>query len=252
MHLSVHKSIFEAYPRAEIGYVVASFDQGMLEETLIGDKVSLLQQSMLARGFAPGTSVRLDPRIKIWCDIYATFGVKPSEFPSSIEALSRRALNNKFPRIMPIIDLYNAFSVETLLPMGGYDLAKLVGDISLGFAAEGDLFKGLGCADYQHIDPRHVVYKDSQQVICWLWNHRDAVETAIDRSTRRAIFFIDSADSGLEGILPMLEVVEAFQRELTAVGADAPIAGFLSQALPAVDLDLALLEEVTSQAMHES
>ena len=43
------------------------------------------------------------------------------------------------------------------------------------------------------LDPAHIVYGDEEQVICWLWNHKDSQATCIDKKTTHAIFFVDAA-----------------------------------------------------------
>lgn len=43
------------------------------------------------------------------------------------------------------------------------------------------------------VDNKHVVYADEERVICWLWNFRDSKHTSIRETTKRAIFFLDSA-----------------------------------------------------------
>lgn len=248
MRLSIDNRVFETYPMAEVGYVVASFEQESLDKAAIDDKISKLQQRMLDCGFTPGASVKQDPRIKIWRDIYAEMGVKPNDFPSSIESLCRRALNNKFPRILPIIDFYNACSVEALLPMGGYDITKITGDISLGFGSADDRFRGLGCVEYQRVEPQHIVYRDNSQVICWLWNHKDAADTCIDANTRRAIFFVDCAHCLLDGLEPMSDVIDSFKKDLCAIGAQVPITGVLSSGPDNASIHLDGLEELVESS----
>lgn len=244
MKVNVDRAFCKAYPNAVIGYVIASFDPERFDNVFLEAKVSGLHQKMLEHGFEPGVSIKEDPRIKIWRDIYTDMGVKPNDYPSSVESLCRRALNNKFPRILPMIDFYNACSVEALLPMGGYDLDKIEGDISLEYASEGDRFRGLGSAGDQPVDPRHLVYKDDKQVICWLWNHKDAADTAIDANTRRAIFFVDCPDYELEGLVPVLEIMATFQKHLAAFGSCASIGGVLTREISSATIDLNVLEEL--------
>lgn len=64
------------------------------------------------------------PQILEWRDAYRSFGVKPRQARSSVESLIRRAAGG-LPRIDRLTDLYNAVSVERLLPIGGEEPRRL-------------------------------------------------------------------------------------------------------------------------------
>ena len=66
------------------------------------------------------------------------------KFPSSIEALLRRALKGGPPvYINPLVDLYNAVSLAHTVPAGGFDLTDLDDRQELRFPREGDTFQAL-------------------------------------------------------------------------------------------------------------
>ena len=72
--------------------------------------------------------VQEHPRIKPWRTAFSKLGISGSKFPSSIESMARRILRgDPFPRINPLVDLYNSVSLKHLVPMGGHDLDTLDG-----------------------------------------------------------------------------------------------------------------------------
>ena len=72
------------------------------------------------------------PRIKSWREAYRSFGAKPSEFRSSIEALVRRVLRHEpLPSINALVDIGNVVSLRHLVPAGGHAIDVLTGDIAL-------------------------------------------------------------------------------------------------------------------------
>ena len=71
------------------------------------------------------------PAVAPWRAAFAQFGVKPSKYRSSIEAMLRSAQSGRLRSINPLVDLYNTISLRHQLPVGGEDLAKIVGDIRL-------------------------------------------------------------------------------------------------------------------------
>ena len=85
------------------------------------------------------------PHIASWRELYRSFGTKPGDYRPSAEALIRRCLKEeKLPRINNAVDLYNVVSVEHVIPMGGFDLDHVDGDIYLRYSDGGEQFIPLG------------------------------------------------------------------------------------------------------------
>jgi DNA/RNA-binding domain of Phe-tRNA-synthetase-like protein len=92
-------------------------------------------------------------------------GVSAKEFPSSIEALLRRALKGAEPfHINPLVDFYNAISLRHTVPAGGFDLADLSG-LELRRTVPGDTFRGLDTEERVVVPPGEVAYTDGTTVL---------------------------------------------------------------------------------------
>src|SRR5579862_5801891 len=194
MRISIEKAILDHYPETAIGYLVATVNV-QKSDPFVETLKSQLGQFLKDQGLDP-TQFTIHPSISVWREIYEQdFHVKAKTYRSSLEALVRRILTDKpIWNIWNIVDLYNCCSVLSLLPMGGYDLDKVSGDIQIRYAKEGETFLGLGERRPVVTQPDQVVYTDADRVICWLWNHKDAEETCITEETKRVLFFIDSFD----------------------------------------------------------
>lgn len=194
MFIHLEDKILEKYPQTEIGYLVAQVcvkQQDPFVETLkLTLKDHLQGQGINATNFA------IHPSIAIWRKIYEEhFGVKAKTYRSSIESLLRRIVTGKdFWNICNVVDLYNCCSILSLLPMGGYDLNKVSGDIRIRYAKESEPFLGLGERQKIEAKSQHVVYADEQRILCWLWNHKDSAKTCIDENSKHVVFFIDAFD----------------------------------------------------------
>lgn len=195
MRISVEDAILRKYPMAEIGYLVANVRVKKSDPFVEELKESLSEN--LARKGINATNFVAHPKLAVWRKIYKEdFQVKESTYRSSVEALLRRIVTGKgLWNICNVVDLYNCCSVLTLLPMGAYDLSKISGDIKIRYAYEGESFHGIGERSKIEAKSHHIVYADDQKVTCWLWNHKDASETAIDENTGQVIFFVDSVNS---------------------------------------------------------
>lgn len=134
--------------------------------------------------------------------------------------------------INDVVDLYNCCSVRMLLPMGGYDLDKITGDIFIRFAKEGEPFTALGENVPIHASANHIVYADERRILCWLWNHKDSAFTCIDDESQDVIFFIDALEQGR-----IQKAVELLAHELSAIGNLPCDYGILNAKLTEVDLD---------------
>ncbi len=193
MEITIEKKVFEHYPEAQIGFLTAQVElcsDGYLEEFKKQLPDHLTNQGINATNFVA------QPLIAIWRKIYQEdFGVNPKSYRSSIEALVRRVVTGKeIWKIHPVVDLYNCCSVLTLLPMGGYDIDKLSGNLMIRYAEEGEKFLPLGEGKPIETSPHHLVYADEARILCWLWNHKDSAESCIDLKTKRVLFFVDSFD----------------------------------------------------------
>jgi DNA/RNA-binding domain of Phe-tRNA-synthetase-like protein len=160
------------------------------------------------------------PPLARWREAYAALKVRPSAFRASIESLLRRALGGA-DLALPIasVNLYNAVSLDTLAPMGAYDMAKLPPDpMLLRFAEPArDRFNPLGGkpSDFP-LNPDLVVYAGGNTVLCWGFNHRDNVETALDGQSDDIVFFSEALNP--EDGLRSAQAIAEIRKRLTAIG----------------------------------
>ncbi|MFC2049310.1 B3/4 domain-containing protein [Chlamydiota bacterium] len=220
MLFSIDDKIFENYPQTEIGYLVAQVCVRKSDPFVENLKCSL-QEHLLNQGINP-TNFVAHPSLAIWRKIYEeNFGVKPKTYRSSIESLIRRVVTGKgIWNICNIVDLYNCCSILSLLPMGGYDLNKIVGDVKIRYAEEGETFLGLGEKEKIQTLPNHIVYSDDQRILCWLWNHKDSAETCIDEDSKSVVFFIDAFEhnSVLSALKLLAENLRLIQSTILEAG----------------------------------
>jgi DNA/RNA-binding domain of Phe-tRNA-synthetase-like protein len=203
MRMRFIAEVFDMYPGAHIGVLagrdieVVHSDPG-LEEMKIG-ALSVAEEKL---GGMPATR---HPFIASWREMYRSFGTKPGDYRPSAEALVRRALKmGGLPTINTAVDAYNVVSVRHLIPMGGFDLDRVAGDIRLRFSPGGEEFTPLGSDKTELTYVGEVVYADDERVLTRRWNYRDCDETKITTGTGNVVLFTD----GPEGV-PRSAVEEA-------------------------------------------
>ncbi len=155
------------------------------------------------------------PRIAAWRDAFRDAGVSRKKYPSSIEAVLRRALKGGEPfRVNPLVDFYNAVSLRRLVPAGGFDAGELEAPLELRMSRSGDRFAALDGGDPEPVPPGEVSYVAGSTVLTRQFVWRQARTALITPSTRRAIL-VSEVLGGLGD-----EVVADVEKEF-AIGVEA-------------------------------
>ncbi|MBV8202297.1 MAG: hypothetical protein JOZ15_16880 [Acidobacteria bacterium] len=156
-----------------------------------------------ARAAFTGAAIAEAPRIACWREAYRRFGASPKKGPSSIENLLRRVVKGEPLRpINPLVDIYNAVSLERVLPAGGEDLGRLRGDIVLCRAGEAEPpVLLLGEAEARPPHPGEVIYRDDVSAICRRWNWKEADRTKLTAATRDAVLVVEALSPASRGEL---------------------------------------------------
>ena len=126
------------------------------------------------------------PHVRMLRDFYWKLSIDPTKQRPSSEALVRRVLRGrKIPRINCIVDIGNAVSMVTLVPIGIYNLDKLYPPLRLRFAEEGEVFKPIG-GSLEKLSRGQIVLADAQRII-HVFPHRDCDETKVTGETRNVL-----------------------------------------------------------------
>jgi lysyl-tRNA synthetase class 2 len=192
MRLRIAQDVLALFPEALVGAVRVHGCDSSVQSPEIA--ALLRQAEARARTAFAGAALAEEPRIACWREAYRAFGANPKKSPSSIENLLRRVLKGEALRpIHPLVDLYNAVSLEHLLPAGGEDLDRIQGDVVLcrAGAAEPPVLL-LGDTDAGPPHPGEVIYRDDLSALCRRWNWKEADRTKLIATTRHAILVIEA------------------------------------------------------------
>src|SRR5512135_2245765 len=151
--------LFQKYPGYVRGLVIvrravnieSPIDE--VDRMLKGAQQTIRQRNDLAQ-------VAAHPNIAAWREAYRAFGAKPTEFPSSIEALVKRvrrgdastSLSAGLPYINTLAAICNIASLRYLVPIGGHaiDVMSPDGNLRLGFAHGVEDFVPFGGGPPEH------------------------------------------------------------------------------------------------------
>ena len=176
MFFTIDERLFSLFPALQVGVVVCEIDNIRYGEDGLEDVVDDLTVHFSFE------RPQDHPNIKAWREAYKKMGISLSKYPSSLESLLRRALKGgPFPRINPIVDLYNALSLKYLVPIGGHAMNAVDGDIRLTFADGTESFVPMDMGEQEAVDKGEVIYKDDRDALTrrWIWKHsnKDRIES---------------------------------------------------------------------------
>jgi len=143
-------------------------------------------------------------------ELYRHFGIDPTRYRPSSEALLRRVLRGeRLPRVNSLVDVANVVSLRLQVPIGLYDLAHVRGPLTLRLGREGESYTGIR-KEQVNVAGRICVADDAGP--CGNPS-ADSGRTMITTATERAawLFFLPVAERDLRW---MYELVARFGRGL--------------------------------------
>ncbi|MEM0036854.1 MAG: phenylalanine--tRNA ligase beta subunit-related protein [Candidatus Korarchaeum sp.] len=122
------------------------------------------------------------PVARAYRDFYWRIGIDPTKVRPSGEALVRRILRGeRIPSINSVVDSGNAASALTLIPIGLYDLSRVVGKLELRLARPGEVFYPIGGSERKLKGGEPVLADEIGPI--FLYPHRDSERTKVREDT---------------------------------------------------------------------
>ncbi|SRR6266700_3829611 len=232
MQFIVQPEIFKRFPNMRLAVAVARGIDNQAERPEIADR---WQEVWAETGKAAAISgnAQSHPRVKPWRERFSAQGVPGKQFPSSIEAVLRRALRSNAPfSINPLVDFYNTVSLQYIVPAGGFDLAQLHGPLELRLTRSGDTFAALDEDIAQTVPAGEVAYADGHTILTRHFVWRQAKMGLITRDTRSV--FLVSEVLGELGSEVAEQVVGALSRGLEEYFGVRPDSSIVDESRPAI------------------
>lgn len=191
MNLIIDQQIFEQFPNTLLGVIVLHNIDNKGNNPEIEQLLRNAEKKAIEN--LGNTLIIEHPQIAPWREAYRKFGAKPKDYPSSIENLLRRVSKGEAVRhINKLVDIYNVISLRYLVPVGGEDLSKIKGDVTLTVAGENETpVILLGEKEAKPPYPKEVIYKDDIGTICRRWNWKEADRTKMTEDTKDTFMVIE-------------------------------------------------------------
>lgn len=182
MKISLHPELLQTNDQLKIGII--HYTKIVVSESpqMIKGRTQLYQESLYLELDENPVSER--PGIAEWRNVWKSFGADPNRYRHSAESLMRRIAKQNY--LVPLhsgVDLNNFFSLQYEIPIGLYDVDKLVGDIEISLGGEDTRYEGLN--GRQNSLNRILFSKDAEGAFGS--PYVDSVRTAVTEDTTEAL-----------------------------------------------------------------
>jgi DNA/RNA-binding domain of Phe-tRNA-synthetase-like protein len=190
-----HADLLAQFPDVVAG---AAFALGVDNQSDEGAAEALVHaQQEAVKGLFAAEPLSNHPHISAWRSAFSSFGVKPTQYRSAVEALLRHVLKKgSVPHINKLVDLCNYVSMKHVLPVAAYDLDHVSGPVVVRFSKGDEPFLPLYGKETEYPNPGEVIYTDDQGALSRRWTWRQADRAKSTPQTRNALLTAE----GVNGI----------------------------------------------------
>ncbi|MEQ8818222.1 MAG: phenylalanine--tRNA ligase beta subunit-related protein [Thalassobaculum sp.] len=171
-----------------------------------------------ARSRLDGSTEGELPEIQAWRRAFSRMGLKPTQYRCASEALLRRfRKEGALPRLHPLVDLCNALSLATAIPVAVLDVARIAGSLQVRYATGSERYLTFG-GETENPAEGEVVFADADgNAHARRWTNRQSGLSAVRDGTRAVLIVAeamhDTARADVESLLTALsaEIATAWQ-----------------------------------------
>jgi len=208
MKFTIQPQVLQKLPDIKLGLIIIH----NIDFQKNGEEMaSKLQKSIeKARETYTPEDIQHSKDIKIWHEKMENVGIDWKNHTVSIESILKRIVVDKkdIGSINPLVDLYNSISINTLTPMGAYNLDQTFGDLTLDFATGEEIYRPLNNKKDEQCEKGELILKDQKESMCRYWVHKQSNTHKITPFTKNIIFRVEGiakSDTDFQEVLQLLE-----------------------------------------------
>ncbi|TEA79471.1 B3/B4 domain-containing protein [Allopusillimonas ginsengisoli] len=131
--------------------------------------------------------------IQAWRRTFSAMGIKPTRYRCASEALLRRyRKEGALPALHPLIDLCNAASLASAIPIAVFDTSTITGALTVRLAYGDEVYETFS-GETEHPDPGEIIFADEAgRAHARRWTNRQSGLSAIRSSTDRALIVAEA------------------------------------------------------------
>lgn len=171
------------------------------------------------------------PQVQAWRRVFATMGLKPTQYRCAAESLLRRfRRDGELPRLHPLVDVCNAASLAFAIPVAALDVSRIDGDLVVRHATGDETYLAFS-AETEHPAPGEVVFADDAgHAHARRWTHRQSAASAVRDTTSVVLLVAEAVHEQAAGDVE--ELVSALATHLAGVWSVSADTAVLTAAQP--------------------
>jgi DNA/RNA-binding domain of Phe-tRNA-synthetase-like protein len=206
MFIKINKAVFERKEDLVIGVVVAEGINNAIDNNkttdFFADTIAKQREAL------KGQTVKSVYNLEQYHAAMRSFGINPSKYQISIEALLNRiSKGGNLVSISPVVDLANAVSLKYLVPLGVHDVDSLADDLEIRFSNSGDSFDD--SEDGYSNESEELVYASGNTIRTRKWIWRQMPVGKINEKTANIVFPVDGFCTNLETVFEARDFLAA-------------------------------------------
>ncbi|WP_018682649.1 B3/B4 domain-containing protein [Actinokineospora enzanensis] len=226
MRLRHSDELWQDFPELVPGVLHA---EGITPTADVTDQVRAYQ-ARAAERLAERTEAEL-PEVRAWRRAFARMGLKPTQYRCASESLLRRfRKEGGLPSIHPLIDLCNAASLASAIPIAVFDADAITGDLRVCRATGDETYLTFAGAT-ERPEPGEVIFvDDAGHAHARRWTNRQSGRSAVRASTRTALIVTEGQHP--DARTDVRDLVAVLAEDVAAVWTTDPVTGLLDRAAP--------------------
>lgn len=189
---------------------------GITPDVVLGDRLARFEDVARSRLAASPESGL--PEIQAWRRAYTRMGLRPTDYRCASEQLLRRfRREGSLPHVHPLVDVCNAISLATAIPIAVFDVDRVVGNLTVGYAAGDERFLTFA-GEEETPKPGEVIFADeARNAHARRWCNRQSGLSAVRRETARVLIVAEAMHATAEADVAAL--IATLHEELRSIWA---------------------------------
>jgi DNA/RNA-binding domain of Phe-tRNA-synthetase-like protein len=209
--------------------------EGITAEASVEDRIGELEA--VARSRLEAASEGELPEIQAWRRAFSRMGLKPTQYRCASEALLRRfRKEGSLPRIHPLIDLCNAHSLASAIPVAAFDRARIAEHLEVRHARGDETYETFS-GEIEIPPPGEVIFGDADgRAHARRWTNRQSAHSAVRETTSAVLVVAEALHETARADVDALAT--AHEDDLTRLWSTTVTRAIPAASSPRVDLDV--------------
>jgi DNA/RNA-binding domain of Phe-tRNA-synthetase-like protein len=174
------------------------------------------------------------PEVKAWRKVFGKMGLKPTQYRCASESLLRRfRKEDSLPSLHPLVDLCNAMSLASAIPIAVFDVENVSNFLEIRHATGTEKYLDFS-GSVEHPDAQEIIFADQVgNAHARRWANRQSAQSAIRQDTKQVLIVIEAHhDQAANDVKKVMLYLAEHLQTLWSINATAATTATLSAAAP--------------------